>query len=795
MRNKVLLTLLFVAQLFLCGSALAGGPLFINPTTKKAYHYGHMPVPVYYDRGPLAVIWDYSQGSPVQIRLTNAVGKHLVEKGFHDWSNVPTASFRAHVAGNFSTVGLPNITGANVQDVIGNYNGGGIYVIFDADGSIMENFFGVSPEGILGISSPEWAQDGTEIDAGQTGDSATIVESWTVLNGQAINPQDPNAEVYQGIATHEFGHAIGLAHTQTNGAAYFYSMYGENVGPASCSTLPYSTNLTVDDVETMYPFADPNPGGSGKAQANIHTLDDISAISDLYPGPGWPDAYGTIKGRVLDVDGKTELTGVNVVARNLSNPYAGATSALSGEWTQGMFGADGSFTLHGLIPGASYVLYVDAVLAGGFPTPPMWFLPGAERFYDGSLKGSKHEFDPCQYKVLQPSSHSITAANVRFERVAGAPILFNLGYGPGPTDISGDGTTVVGNWGRGGPPFTWTEKAGIVNMNVATTGEFTNISKNGRFISTNLFDPNTGNGLGAYRWDKAHGWLRVAPVGTCGTDTTTNYGVANDGTVWGMSYNSCTDYKGFHWNPQTGTVLLRSATTQPDGSPANGHPLRISADGSVAVGWEETPTGARVGVIWANGAPKAELDENGNSLGEIFATSSDGSVIGGGPFPSLESNNMGWRKNLRSGAFAYLKSWSDDASPAQPFAISRSGKVMAGFAGDPWFSFAPGPFLWTKQMGVANLNDFLRQQGTSIEQYMSLWQPMAISDDGTVLTGWGFGFQYYAGWVVKMPKVFVCHAEADEHGESETLNVAFPQSFDQHLAHGDTVGRCPDRKQ
>jgi hypothetical protein len=104
--------------------------------------------------------------------------------------------------------------------------------------------------------------------------------------------------------------------------------------------------------------------------------------------------------QILDVDGTTELTGVNVIARNLANPFTDATLALSGGWTQGLFGADGSFTLHGLKPGAQYVIYTDAVLAGGFPTPPMWFLPGAERFFDGRPSNGKEEddhetFDPC----------------------------------------------------------------------------------------------------------------------------------------------------------------------------------------------------------------------------------------------------------------------------------------------------------------------------------------------------------------------------------------------------------------
>ena len=782
-KSNAIFTLALIASLTaFTVSAFAGGPLLVDPATRTAYHYDtSSPVPVYNDLGNLGVVCDWSTGNCVSVTFDNSVGKALVTKGYGDWSAIKTASLRAKVAGDFSQIGLPDIDSTNINLIIGTSNGRGIYVVFDADGSIMQNFFGVG-DGVLGISSPQFAITGTTI----------ITESFVVLNGSAIDPADTNAMNFQGVATHEFGHSLGMAHTQTNGAAYFYSGYtGENVGPQSCTNLPYATNLTSADVETMYPYINPNVGGTGLAQANLHTTDTLASFSDIYPGPGWSSSYGTITGKVYDLDGKTELTGVNVIARNVANPFVDSTSAITGDMTQGQAGPDGSYTLHGLTPGARYVVYVDALAFGGFSTPPTYFLPGAERFWPGVQ--SNATYNPCNYMAIAANPAKAATANITFALTPGAPKLYQLGYAAFVNGLSGDGSTAVGDFGRGGAVFQWTPKGGVVSLNAASTGGNVSISRNGRYISTNLLDVNSDTDLGAYRWDANNGWVRVSPRGKCGTDTNSSFAVSNDGSVFGYTFNTCTDYKAFRWIPNTaiGSIEFRSSFQHSDGTWANSRVDQVSADGSVAVGFQEAEWGGWLGTIWHNGQPELITDANGDPVQEAYTVSGDGSTVAGALFDGqYPYDGSGWRRNTAVGSSLEYFPGFPGVSDTHPYAMNSDGKVMAGYSGNMWFDFVyTGPFLWTPQLGTVPLDDFVKQQGTPMEQWYTLYSPSAVSNDGGTIAGVGLGYQYYGGWVLDMHKAFVCHANPG--GKLQTISVAFPKAFDEHLADGDTPGRCP----
>jgi flagellar hook capping protein FlgD len=384
----------------------AGSPVAIyDPATRTPYHWPAGNVNVYMDSGTNGF-------------LTNTQSDNLTTNAMNEWINVATAYFSAINAGKIKLNNVAtDITAANAGQVI-SYpeghdapNGGGIFVIYDSDGTICSNFFGFPP-GVLGVSSLEFTQPGTPF----------ITESWVVLNGAAIDPGDtspyPGAS-FGGVYTHEFGHTIGLAHTQVNGSALFF---GDNIGPGGCS--PLAGTPAVSQMETMYPFIDPTPGtGSGIYEATVDQLDDVATLSDLYPTAGWPNNTGTITGKIFMPDGTSEVRGVNVIARKLTDPDGNCISAMSGDYTQGLLGPDGTYTLHGLTPGAQYLLYVDKIVDGFFSTQPTDTV-FMEEYWNGVRESGNVDTDTtCSYVPITVGAGGTATANVLLNIIEGSVAL------------------------------------------------------------------------------------------------------------------------------------------------------------------------------------------------------------------------------------------------------------------------------------------------------------------------------------------------------------------------------------
>ncbi len=777
-----LLVVLFAAVV-----ANAGGPLMMwNKEQRIPYRWDvSSPVRVFTDSGPFEII--PSQFTPIP----NEVADAAVAFSIAQWNDVESSSFEAQIVGDFESIGLPDInSAANAGLVIGAENGGGVHFIYDADGTIMRDFMG-APSSVLGIASPEWADETT----------GTITESWVIVNSQLRWFGDDQLQNFRAIFTHEFGHAINLAHSQTNGAI---QQYADSKGPLSCgTTLPYSTAITLNDRETMYPFLNVRPGtGNGLQMSTVNVSDDKTSISNLYPAPGYPETHGSITGRILRTDGTTGVTGVNVIARNLDNPYADAISAMSGDYVRVAENNDGTFTINGLTPGARYALYNDVIVQGGFPTRQPEYLPEGEEFFNGENEsGNGVTDDRCQMTPIVAAAGSVTQADITLNTVQGAPKFTPVVGGMVLNSISSDGNIIAGAPATGGGTYRYTEADGHQLLNDTSGSFFSTMSRDGYFFSSETM--NSANKRVASILQYPGGSWQQLPVPQVALPAvaapsdavTTAYGVAEYGraVAGGVSVDTNGPLPGetsrlrpFIWTPENGSREL----PVPVGT-RNAKPNNISADGSTLLGWYDFNNSGttRFGARWVNGE-FIPFTTPAMYVGEANASTPNGSVIiGRNAGPKLEA----WYWTQEKGVQLLGRLGAINVSSAN--SISDDGQVISGFGGSvaqfPGDVAGHRAFLWTPELGFVNFDNFLRAQGTAFDGWL-INSTNSMTPDGTKFVGSGYAphLKGLAGWIIDIPTVNICHAPPGNPRNTQTINVPFRGDMGDHLNHGDTVGVC-----
>jgi hypothetical protein len=279
------------------GPVQAGGPLYVTGLSAdhpgQPYRWALNPLPYRTDLGGLG-------------NQTNAQANALVSSGFQVWQSIDTAAISFQNDGPLSF----DVTSSNLFSFLNAIRGCSNSsqpvnsVVYDLDGSIV-GALGMDNNSVLGFSAILCSDDTAGI----------YTRGWSVLNGRFIDgkPDTPShstvsLEIFKTAFIHEFGHLIGLDHSQIN---------------LNCFTEPSCSEEDLAGLPLMFPVllngALPGP-----------KTDDKAALSVLYPAPSFSSTTGRIQGRVLFSDGKTQAQGYNVIARQVGNPRSVAVSCVSG---------------------------------------------------------------------------------------------------------------------------------------------------------------------------------------------------------------------------------------------------------------------------------------------------------------------------------------------------------------------------------------------------------------------------------------------------------------------------------
>jgi hypothetical protein len=395
------IALAVLAAPLLISLAHAGGPLALC----------NDGVPFLWSNGGRNIVWNADQGDLGN--LTKAQADNFVATSFGQWQSVASSTI-SYVQGPNLPV---DVDETNFLPFLEATAPDGLSaIVYDDTGAIFELLFGPD-SGVLGFATPEFGDPAT----------CTITEGFAFLNG----PEFIDAGSALSIMVHEFGHFSNLAHSQTNGGVLLGIAVGttEPSGPAPSNT--FGTPTVADFVnngllETMYPFffgpqfGEETPG-----------RDDVTSISRLYPEPNYFATTASVRGTIFGSNGTTRLLGVNVIARNVANPFLDAVSALSGDFTDEVDPAAsavvGTYRFTGLTPGAQYAIYVDEILDGGFSTEPR-DLPGPEEFHSGAAESNSDAPDTFT-AVMAAAGATRTGVNV----------IFNVPPAGDPLPVGDDG--------------------------------------------------------------------------------------------------------------------------------------------------------------------------------------------------------------------------------------------------------------------------------------------------------------------------------------------------------------------
>lgn len=316
------------------GSARAGGPIVFNEADGHPFAWRDNRAVYVVETGNLGVI-------------PNAQVADLVARAFRRWTDVPTANLRVDnldgivpadvlapfkrdiTVGDFARVdctvpGLgPTFTTERLTCALFTacLAQGGVNcpspIVLDEDGSITEATFGPDSS-VLGFSGPILFFGPPDFE---------IIQAFSVLNGgffagDRLGDDPTGTRFLEALMVHEFGHFLGLSHSDVNGDTAGFNPTVTVVGSTgipdrALAPVDGLAAVNVDVTETMYPVLLTQGGVS---PLNTPELDDQVALSTLYPRADTLAATGTITGNVFIPCTAQEATTLACAAAGIGLP-------------------------------------------------------------------------------------------------------------------------------------------------------------------------------------------------------------------------------------------------------------------------------------------------------------------------------------------------------------------------------------------------------------------------------------------------------------------------------------------
>ena len=345
--------------------------------------------------------------------------------------------------------------------------------------------------------------------------------------------------------------------------------------------------------------------------------------------------------------------------------------------------------------------------------------------------------------VLTVSAISASAQSIRNMGVPPG------GYQSGAYGVSANGSAVavsVDIFGAG-TAYRWTRHTGAVNLGTlpgASSTSANEISRDGGTLVGGSFFPD--DSARAWRWTAAGGMqdLGLIPDGFAAIANGVN---RNGSVVVGMAFTSDFTSYGFRWTEDCG---MQSLGLLPGGTYSSAR--SVSDDGSTIIGQADS-AGKDLAFRWTphHGLQALPLLAPTDGMVNAFNVNQNGNIIAGFSGTSAVLWVKGVPRSLG-------KLPGDDVGIA--FALNSDGSLVGGYSFHWGHARAT---LWTRSLGMVNLNTYLPQLGIDLSGW-DLQYVRDVSADGTTLVGEGTYLGADRGWVVKLTPD---HGRDDDNGEGK----------------------------